>query len=246
MQQVNQLVDAVYVLTVKTYTERIAHIERELGRHGITFRFVLDHDVPDLTEAEIARVFEPDTLRPPHQSLVLKHIAAWRDGAARDYRRILVFEDDVLLAPGFASGLAVALHAADILAPGYLVFLGGADAKLPKAFFYDTNPLFPMPIPTAEAYVTDAKAMARRLAWLDSHRVNLPADHLINRIDREQGIAQYWSREPLAEQGSVTGMFTTALDGNRLKHSDLYNRLRYRWNKFRRRRLRQWLARRLG
>lgn len=241
MPQVNQLVDAVYVLTVKTYTDRIAHIQGELHRHGIAFQFIFDHDVPDLTDAQRAR-FVPDKLRPPHQSLVLKHIAAWRDGVAHGHRRILVFEDDVLLVPGFADGLATALQAADRLPPGYLVFLGGADAKLPDAFFHESAPLFPMPIPTTEGYVVDAHAMARRLAWLDTHLIDLPADHLQNRIDQEQGIGQYWSRMPLVEQGSVTGMFTTALDGNRLKHSHLYNRLRYRWNKFRRRRLREWLS----
>lgn len=242
MSQVNQLVDAVYVLTVKTYAERIAHVQGELGRHGIAFQFVLDHDVPDLTEADQAR-FVDGRLRPPHQSLVLKHVAAWRDAVMHGHRRILVFEDDVLLAPDFATGLRTALLAADRLPPGYLVFLGGADAKLPDAFFRDSAPLFPMPLPTAEGYVVDRLAMEKRLAWLDAHRIDLPADHLQNRIDREQGITQYWSRTPLVEQGSVTGMFTTALDGNRLKHSELYNRLRYRWNKFRRRQLRAWLVR---
>ena len=42
---VNACVDAVYVLTVATFAERIAHIRRELARHSIAFEFVLAHDV---------------------------------------------------------------------------------------------------------------------------------------------------------------------------------------------------------
>ena len=43
----------------------------------------------------------------------------------------------------------------------------------------------------------------------------------------------------LVEQGSVTGLFDSALDANRLKHSHLYNVARYRWTKWRRRTLRR-------
>jgi hypothetical protein len=122
------------------------------------------------------------------------------------------------------------------------VFLGGADTKVPDAFFLAQGPLFPLPLPTAEAYLSDAAALRARLAWLQTHRVDLPADHLINRIDRDSGVAQYWLRDPIVEQGSVFGLFASALDQHRLKHSALYNRMRYRWNRFQRRRVRAWLA----
>jgi len=113
---------------------------------------------------------------------------------------------------------------------------------VPDAFFLADGPLFPLPLPTAEGYLSDAIAMRRRVAWLAEHRVRLPADHLINQIDRACDIAQYWLREPIVEQGSVFGMFASKLDQHRLKHSPLYNRTRYRWNRFQRRRLRAWLA----
>ena len=67
-------------------------------------------------------------------------------------------------------------------------------------------------------------------------------DHLIRQIDEQSGTAHYWPRRAIVEQGSVTGVFPSVLDGRRQKRSNLLNQLRYRWSKFRRHRLRGLLA----
>lgn len=241
MMAVNDWVDAVYVLTVKTFSERIAHARAELARHGIAFDFVLEHDASELTD-ELEKQFAPSDMTHAQRSLVLKHAAAWRRAAQKGQRRILVFEDDALLAPRFVARFDQAMRAAANLSPGWLVFLGGADTKVPDSFFLAEGPLVALPIATAEGYVTDLAAVQRRLSWLETHQVDLPADHLIRRIDATLGIAQYWLREPIVEQGSVTGIFASALDANRQKHSRAYNIVRNRWNKFQRHRLRGWLV----
>lgn len=243
MRPVNECVDAVYVLTVRTFAERIAHIGRELGRHGISFELVLQHDADELEPQALARAFAPCDLRPAQQSLVLKHIAAWRDAAAKRLRRILVFEDDALLARDFVPRFDAAMRAAEALPPGWLVYLGGADTKVPDSYLTSTAELVPVPIATTEGYATDLAALERRLAWLAEHRVGLPADHLIRAMDRELAIPHYWLRPPIVEQGSVTGLFASVLDANRQKHSRAYNVLRNRWNRFQRHRLRGWLVR---
>lgn len=231
--------DGIYVLSVKSFTDRIAHVRKELGAQCLDFEFVFDHDAVELDPAVIERQFAANTqLSRAHCSLVLKHAEAWRRALSRGQRTILVLEDDVLLSRHFRAGLATALAAGRDLREGWLIFLGGADTKVPDAFFLSETPLFPLPLPTAEGYLTDAAAMARRIAWLDANQVNLPADHLINQIDAACGIGQYWLRSPVVEQGSVFGLFTSKLDRNRLKHSTVYNWLRYHWNKVRRRRLR--------
>jgi glycosyl transferase family 25 len=242
MRRVNQCVDAVYVLTVKTFAERIAHMRRELGRHGIDFRFVLEHDADELRPETLAARFAPSRMRAAHQSLVLKHIEAWRDALARQHRRILVLEDDAVLARDFEARFDAALGAAEALPAGWLVYLGGADAKVPDSYFLSKGPLVALPIATTEGYVTDAEAMRRRLAWLDGHRIDQPADHLLKSMDAALGIPQYWLRPPIVEQGSVTGIFPSVLDASRQKHSRAYNILRNRWSKFQRHRLRAWLA----
>lgn len=242
MRRVNECVDAVYVLTVKTFAERIAHMRAELGRHGIAFDFVLQHDANELPPEVVATLFAPSRMRAAHQSLVLKHIAAWRDAANKGLQRILVFEDDVILARDFGERLDAAMRAAERLAPGWLVYLGGADAKVPDRYFLSEGPLIPLPLTTTEGYVTDAAAIERRLAWLAEHRIAQPADHLMKSMDAALGIPHYWLRPPIVEQGSVTGIFPSVLDATRQKHSRAYNILRNRWSKFQRHRLRSWLA----
>lgn len=239
---VNECVDAVYVLTVRTFAQRIAHIEREMARHGIRFEFMLQHDADQLDDALIESTFAPSDMKRAHQSLVLKNIAVWRDALAKGYRRILVFEDDAVLVPDFVPRFAQAMAAATALPPGWLVFLGGMDTKVPDRYFLSPGPLVELPIATAEGYACDATAMQRRLDWLATHRAHLAADHLIRHIDQTQGTRQFWLRHPIVEQGSVLGIFDSALDAHRLKHSPLFNRLRNRWNKFQRRKLRGWLA----
>ncbi|HUJ87104.1 MAG TPA: glycosyltransferase family 25 protein [Burkholderiales bacterium] len=240
---VNQWVDAVYVLTVATFAERIAHIRRELARHAIGFELVLAHDVGALDPSSIGVRFAGSALAPAQRSLALKHAQAWRNAVERGQRRILVFEDDAVLARDFVPRFDAAMRAAERLAPGWLVFLGGADTKVPDSYFLARGPLVALPIATAEGYVTDLEAARRRLAWLAENEIALPADHLIKHADAALGVAQYWLRPPIVEQGSVLGMFDSLLDAHRRKHSRAFNILRNRWNKFQRHRLRGWLVR---
>ncbi len=228
-------VDAVYVLSVKTFTERIAHVRRELERFGIAFEFIFDFDAVELDDATILRHFAGVSPMRKQMSLTLKHLQAWRLACARGQRRIMVFEDDVILHPEFRVRLAAALRAADALAPGWLIFLGGADAKVPDRFFLDSGPLVALASTTAEGYVTDLEACRRRVAWCAANKIMHPADQLITHIDRVEKTAQYWPPAPLVEQGSVIGLFDSVLDAARLKHSRLYNVARHRWTKWRRR-----------
>jgi glycosyl transferase family 25 len=232
-------IDAVFVLSVKTFADRIAHATRELSRHGIPFEFIFDFDAAELDEATILAHFAAASPMKKQMSLTLKHLHAWRLADARGARRVMVFEDDVVLDPQFHARLAAAMLAADTLAPGWHIFLGGADAKVPDRFFVHPGPLVPLASTTAEGYVSDREACRRRLAWCAANRIGHPADQLIAHVDAAAGIAQYWPPEPLVEQGSVTGMFDSALDATRLKHSQLYNVARHRWTKWRRRTLRR-------
>jgi glycosyl transferase, family 25 len=240
---IGRWVDAVYVLSVKSFDQRIAHVKSELGRHGIPFEFVFEHDAAEMDPALVDATFAPSDLGPGQQSLVLKNIHIWRTALARAQQRVLVFEDDVVLREDFAPRFEEAMRALEKQPPGWLLFLGGLDTKVPDRYFLAPGPLVELPIATAEACVYDAEAMRRRLAWLENHRVTLAADFLMRHVDAQMGVKQFWLRHPVAEQGSVLGLFDSKLDKHRLKHSRAFNILRNRWNKFQRRRLREWLAR---
>ncbi len=239
-------IEAVYVLSVKTFDRRIAHARAELARHGIAFEFVFEHDIPDLDAATLTARFGASNLPLPAKSLVLKHLQAWTNAGVRGQGRIMVFEDDVLLDAEFSARLATAMAAADALRPGWLVYLGGADTKVPDAFFLEPRPLMENPIATTEGYVTDLAACRARVAWCEKNFIDLPSDHLLRRVDPQIGVLHYWLPQAIVEQGSVTGLFDSVLDDSRRKHSRFYNVARNRWNKLQRRKLRRLWVRTAG
>ena len=135
----------------------------------------------------------------------------------------MVFEDDVILHPAFRARLAAAMRAADALAPGWLVFLGGADAKVPDRFFRDPGPLVALPSTTAEGYVTDLEACRRRVAWCDANKITLPADQLkamqatipMNRLGTPDECAGTFVYLASDEAAFVTGVILP-VDGGRM------------------------------
>jgi glycosyl transferase family 25 len=229
--EVNALVGAVFVLTVRTFADRIAHIERELGKHGIAFEFIFEHDADSMDEDLVARRFAPSDMKLVHQSIVLKHVEAWERAAAAGYSRVLIFEDDVILDPMFGREFARALSEADQLAPGWSIYLGRGDnvhvgQKDAKAALIPAGPL-----PAAEAIVCDLEAVRRRLAYLNTHKITRPPDWLMREMDPLLGIGQWWLRRPIVEQGSMNGMFDSVLDRRRFDRFRAYTWLRYRWDK---------------
>lgn len=240
---VNALVDKVYVLSVKSFSERIAHINALMQQHNIQFEFVFEHDIPDISENLLKQTFSDTcTLSMAQKSLVLKHCQAWRHAIKHQYKQTLIFEDDVVLSKDFTLKLSKIMSAAEVLDNGYLIFLGGADTKVPDHFLLSNATLIENPIATAEAYISDLTAMQKRVAWLNDNQVSLPADHLISHIDANSNTKHYWPRHAIVEQGSITGIFNSHLDSHRQKHSQLFNISRYHWNKFQRHKLRFLIA----
>jgi glycosyl transferase family 25 len=222
--EVNRLVDAVYVLSVRSFADRIAHIEAEMTRHRTGFEFIFEFDANAIPVETLAAVFAPSDMTLAHQSLVLKHIETWR-------RRVLVFEDDAVLADGFADGLNRALPEADRLAPGWLVYLGCADNRL-GGIGGDAALVPSGELPATDALIFDAEAALRRLRFIASHRITRPADWLTRETDAAVGVRHFWLREPLVEQGSMNGMFASVLDEKRRNRGRWYSWARFRWDRW--------------
>jgi glycosyl transferase, family 25 len=225
----NQNIDAVYVLSVKKFTDRISHIQSELAKHHISFEFIFEYDLGSIdSDLEKNTFGSQPYIEAPQRSLVLKHISAWRKCVENQHKNILVFEDDVILYRSFNKEIDLVMKEISHKDPAYLIFLGGADTRVPKEYFLTQEKIIKNPIATADGYITDLAACQKRLTWLESYQATLPADHLLKRIDQQLNITQYWSYRPLVEQGSVFGLFASTLDGKRKNKSNLYNLLRYR------------------
>jgi glycosyl transferase family 25 len=228
---VNRRVDAVYVLSVRTFADRIAHIEAEMARHGVAFEFVFDYDANAIPPELIDRMFAPSDLRLAHQSLVLKHVRTWQLAVERNLGRVLVFEDDAVLEDRFETVVGAALDEAERLAPGWTIYLGrGNNQVLPGA--RGAPMLRPgAALPATDALLFDREAAQRRLAFLASHRITRPADWLIRETDAATGVAHYWLRDPVVQQGSMNGRFASVLDGKRRVRGRWYAWLRFRWDR---------------
>lgn len=223
----------VYVVSVKTFTERHDHIRRLAQLHSFSFEFVFDYDADELSDNDWRRIGR--SMSPQCASTVLKHIECQKRLCQTDCNMALVLEDDVLLFRGFVESVSQIVAATQKLRPGWLVFLGGADNKLDDRFFDSKKlELIDHPISTAEAYLIDRVGAEARLAYLEGKKIDLPADHQLRAIDEYLGISQFWSSEPLATQGSITGLFKTSLDKSRAKHSLLFLAIKFQWNRWRR------------
>jgi glycosyl transferase family 25 len=226
---VNGVVDAVFVLSVRSFTDRISHIQAELVRHGIEFTFIFDFDADDIPDDLIASRFAESDLMRPHQSLVLKHIRSWELMLESGLDRVLVLEDDAELAEDFASNFEVIMRGVAALPAGWMVYLGRGDNQ--HVGERGAQGLIPGGrLPAADALVFDREAARRRIAFLESSRIKRPADWLIRETDASVGIKHYWLRKPIVRQGSMNGRFVSSLDDKRRMRGRVYSWFRYRWD----------------
>jgi O-antigen ligase/GR25 family glycosyltransferase involved in LPS biosynthesis len=238
---VNAQVDAVFVLSVRSFHDRIAHIERELRHHGIAFEWIFEHDATELDPELIEATFGPSDMGPPQHSLVLKHIETWKRCVARGYRRVLVFEDDATLASNFTEVFGAAMHAADRIGQPYMIYLGCGDNKYvaPSQRLDSVLVKTDLALPATDAIVVDQRAARLRLEYASRQKITRPADWLMREADAAMGIAHYWLSDPIVEQGSMNGRFASVLDRKRIGRSRMWTSLRFRWDRWRRRTLKR-------
>lgn len=229
----------VFVVSGRKFSDRHASIRAETSKLGLDVQFIFDFDVDDLTDDLLSRF--SDDLPKASISCVAKHLHAQRLIAESGYDFGLVLEDDCIFYDDASVVFPAVLSRLPQLDPGYLVFLGGGDNELDQRFFSgESGQLFIVsPMTTAEAYFTDADACGRRMEWLEQNLVSLPADHLLTRLDSSLGITHYRLKEPIATQGSITGVFPTLLDKSRGKKPLTFLKARYAWNRFRRQTIRR-------
>jgi len=212
----------IYVISVKSFTDRHKHIEKLSRSFGFQFKYIFDYDADELTETDWERV-DPD-MNPKSVSNALKHVEAQKLLIESGRKAGLVLEDDVILFDGFMDNLVRTIELLGQEKDGWLVFLGGADNKIDSRFTESAElRLIENPISTAEAYLIDVAGCVRRQEWFSSHVIDRQADHQLKLIDQSLGIRHFfWTSIPLATQGSITGQFSTALDQSRAKHGPLF------------------------
>ena len=233
--QLPQGIDAIFVIHAASLAERRALIEAQLTALGLRHEFILDYDIPEIPESLRQRMFRTGSLSPAQQSCSLKHWQAHVLAEQRGYARILVLEDDVILARNFGAVFERALSEELAIREQHVTFLGcGGHYYVPAAELEPGRLLYRRNQGKfADSYIVGRDAVKQRLQWIAERGIDRPIDHLFEAIDRETGTAMYWLEPPVVEQGSHNGRFTSALDAS---HPLWFQALQFRWKKLWRRR----------
>lgn len=228
--------DAIYVLNVKAFRERLASITAQLAQFGLEAEIIHAWDPADITPEMERRWFVPGVLSMAQRSCALKHVEALQRICARRQKRALVLEDDAILAPDFADGVQRALAEAGNYAEASVIFIGsGGNFYTPRSQREPGRYLYPGARGRfADSYIISDTAARMRLDWIAQHRIDEPMDNQFETIDRQTGIQMLWLEDPVVEQGSKSGRFVTAIDK---QHPRWLQWLQFHLEKFRR----KWL-----
>ncbi len=145
----------------------------------------------------------------------------------------LIFEDDAQLVPDFTDRLIRVLDEAGRWPRPRILHLGAAtnfytpaEQLRPGQTVYPGNRVRNM-----EAYVLGASEAQARLDWIARHPMSEPIDiALQHRRSSDGGFPFLWPEPPLAEQGSLNGVFKSSLD--RKGHGRLRLSLQFAVQKF--------------
>jgi glycosyl transferase family 25 len=207
--------DAIYVINVRAYEARRQHVKRELDRFSLEGEFIFEMDASDLTPEVEASWFLPDAdMSPGQKSCALKHMIVLEKVVERRQERALVLEDDVVLDEAFPEGVQAALEEGGRWPEPKVIFLGsGGNFYTPRSQRVPGQRLYPARRGRfTDSYIIGHETAARRLAWIREHRMRKPVDNEFDRIDTALGITMLWLEDPVVEQGSKNGLFTSELE----------------------------------
>ncbi len=206
--------DGILIINPRDFTDRRASIERQLSALGMAYEFIHEFDISDITPELEQRYFPGANMRQSQKSCALKHRYAHALIAQRGWACGLVLEDDVLLAPDFAQGLQAALEEGAQLPDPKVTFIGnGGNFYTPRSQRIAGQRLYRAKKGRfGDSYLLSAATAKLRLDWIDANGIGRPMDNLFDHIDPMLGIGLYWLEEPVVEQGSKNGLFTSTLE----------------------------------
>ena len=232
--QTPQGIDAIFVIHAASLAERRKLIDAQLSALGLPHEFILDYDVPAIPKVLRDRMFRSSALSPGQQSCALKHWQAHVLADRRGLERVMVLEDDVILAPDFVVVLERALAEDAAIGGPHVTFLGcGGHYYVPKADLEPGRLLYRQDQGKfADSYIINRSAVRLRLDWIERFGIERPIDHEFEAIDREAGTAMYWLEPPIVEQGSHNGQFRSTLESS---YPLWFQAIQFRWKKLWRR-----------
>lgn len=214
----------VYVIHVSNGAEdRAASIERQLARHGISFEYVLDRDMDQLTPEWLDQWFGPPmNVVQPRTSCCSKHLVAYqrmlRDGRAD----ALVLEDDMFLSSNFVDALNLSLTELrgrpDRPEAAYVSLENSGLRPLSKIATYQPGVTLyraPRGRDTGAYWLTRASA-ERFLHRAATAKIRESTPFFQNILFESGEVELYWRHPAIAEQGSHSGKFDSLVTEHRV------------------------------
>lgn len=207
-----------YVLHVKAgFEEREESILSQFSRLNLPLEWVLDHDIPEISQDILRKYKYRGTLRDQEVSCCLKHIAAWERVAAGNQPGGFVFEDDILIDQHrFNMVTQAALGEFEARSPdgeGCICFGDGCALYVPWTKTRQGVYLYPAEyVRAADSYWLARKSAQRMLDRVMRQGFgNRSADHMIDLLCADLNVPIFWTAPSVVTQGSHNGRFRSSI-----------------------------------
>ena len=231
-------VDGILIINPRSFIERRESIERQLRPLGLIYEFIHTYDACDLDPATVQRHFTVPYENPGNQSCAMKHLAALRLVVERQWRRALILEDDVILAPDFVQGVRDAIAESSAIRHPHVLFIGsGGNFYTPQRMRVPGQRLYRAPKGRfTDSYILGSDTARLRVEWMEQHGIAGAIDCHFDASDPKLGIEWYWLEDPVVEQGSKNGTFQSAIQS---APPNIIQRVKFWWEKIRRKHIYQ-------
>lgn len=228
----------VFVAHVKSgYEDRQMHIDKMLGDAGIAFEYMLDGDIPDITETRRSKYFSPVLeISLAAQSCALKHLLIYEQIVNRNLPGALVLEDDICLGRKFPQVFGKSMEEIhNCVGGGNPLIISYEDTRLRyversrrvwnQVLYAGDRDRF------AGCYYINYLGAKMILDYLKEHPLDRPIDLLHHQLLQSGRLAYYWSHPTVATQGSHSGLFRSGICTNKKRITEWKWRLRRQYRR---------------
>jgi GR25 family glycosyltransferase involved in LPS biosynthesis len=208
----------IFIIHYTPLVERKRFILDQLLKHGITdYEFVEVYDRGHIP-AELEQLFVPELGRAA-VSLACKHLYVYQQIVDK-YDAALILEDDAILCDNFMSLLSVYLNQlpstydAFFIGRGINLYVPEHERVTGKYVYLKSNEKEHWGVlgssRCTESYII-TKAASKKIVDTKLQNIELPIDFLLNELFRMYNMEVYWAEPSLVQQGTVCGIFESAL-----------------------------------
>ena len=206
-----------YVLHVKKgYEDRAKNISQMLSNAGISFSFITDGDMPDITEDILDKYFVGKMHQvSPVSSCALKHILACEQVVSKGLDGALLFEDDMILYDNFNEVYAQCIeelaqrginNALVSFEDSSLHFVPRSQRKKGIHLYRAKRDRF-----TGCLFITKQCAQMI-LDYIAEHKCHIAIDCFHRYLIKEIGLPYYWCHPAITTQGTHNGLYMSSIN----------------------------------